>query len=60
MKCLVRLAITDAMQGEPHTLIGLIDWLLEEGVSLKRILDIAEKHFQIPRSVSLATLQQFV
>lgn len=60
MKHTIEQIITDAAEGDCHPLIGLIDHLLEKGVSLKRIMEIGETHFHIPASISLNTFRYFV
>lgn len=59
MKNVLQNIISDCGKGESQALMGLIDYLLERGVSLSRIISIAEIHFKIPKHVALETLEYF-
>ncbi len=60
-KDMISLILTDAAHGEPHPLMGFIDWLIiDHEVPLSYVLDAAEKHFKIPRDVALRTLENLV
>ena len=56
---IARLAVKEAAQGEPHALIGLIDYLtIDCGVEVYRLIEFAERAFHIPRQQALRTIKQ--
>lgn len=57
---MIRICLNDACNGELHPLMGLIDWLVvDKGISLERIVRIANRKFGIPVTTAIATLDFF-
>ncbi len=55
---LVKQALTEFLQGEPNTLVGLVDYLtIDCGIDLERVLEISERQFKIPRHCAIKILR---
>lgn len=56
-KEVITLCLMDACQGEPHPLMGLLDYLIVEcKINPDRLVDIAERHFALPRPAAWGCL----
>lgn len=54
---MVQFCLLDAAFGEPHALLGLLDYLLNDlYASPSWIIEMADKYFDIPKQVSTQTL----
>lgn len=53
---LIRIALLDYGKGDPHTLVGLIDWLHFKGYNTRRIIRVATEQLKIPIQTVLKTL----
>lgn len=59
-KELIASCLIDAALGEPHPLMGLIDYLTYDlKIPEERIIIMAKKHFKIPMAVTTKTLLHF-
>lgn len=60
-KELIASCLVDAAFGEPHPLMGLIDYLHYDcRISKKRIASMASRHFYIPRKEALKAIDYFL
>ena len=58
-RSITRLAVLEAAQGDPETLVGLIDYLtIDCGVDVYRLVEFAERTFHVPRHVAIRTIKQ--
>jgi hypothetical protein len=56
-KDLIRSCLMDACHGEPHPLMGLLDYLVYDcHISLERLVDIGERSFGLPKQAGYGAI----
>lgn len=58
-KDIVRMCLMDAVHGEPHPLMGLLDYLVYDcHISLDRIVEIGERQFHLPKQAGYGAIYE--
>ena len=61
MRNTIRLVLTDLASGDPHSALGILDYLtVDKGYDLTRLLLILQQKFGVPYSTSVYTLSQLL
>lgn len=58
-RSIARQAVREAAQGEPETLVGLIDYLtIDCGIEVYRLVEFAERRFHVTRQQAIQTIKR--